>query len=204
MESRKISVFLYFSLTRAVQLPLLAKPAHYYNTRFMKKANLQRLKEENLFDLIGKEWMLVTAGTPEKFNTMTASWGGLGFLWNKPVAFIFIRPERYTYDFIEREERLTLSFLGKEHQDIHQICGKKSGRDCDKVKESGLCPVTTEAGNVTFSQARLTLEGRKLFVSDMKPEMFLDSSLLKRWYSDQPGGSFHRIYIIEIENIYER
>ena len=57
---------------------------------------------DNLFQTIGKEWMLVTAGTPEKFNTMTASWGGTGWLWNKPVAFVFIRPERYTYEFIEK------------------------------------------------------------------------------------------------------
>ena len=74
----------------------------------MKKTELKTLASENSFDLIGKEWMLVTAGNKEKFNTMTASWGGIGWLWNKPVAFIFIRPERYTHDFIERGSRLTL------------------------------------------------------------------------------------------------
>ena len=68
----------------------------------MKKTELKTLASENAFDLIGKEWMLVTAGNKEKFNTMTASWGGIGWLWNKPVAFVFIRPERYTHDFIER------------------------------------------------------------------------------------------------------
>ena len=67
---------------------------------------------ENFFEAIGKEWMLVTSGSKEKFNTMTASWGGIGFLWNKAVAFIFIRPERYTYEFIEKNDMLTLSFLG--------------------------------------------------------------------------------------------
>ena len=66
---------------------------------------------ENFFEAIGKEWMLVTSGSKEKFNTMTASWGGIGFLWNKAVAFIFIRPERYTYEFIEKNDMLTLSFL---------------------------------------------------------------------------------------------
>ena len=93
----------------------------------MKEINVSELKD-NMFDAISKEWMLVTAGTQEKFNMMTASWGGTGVLWAKPVAFIFIRPERYTYQFIEEGETLTLSFLGEEHKDIHKICGSKSGR----------------------------------------------------------------------------
>lgn len=77
----------------------------------MKEINVSELKD-NMFDAISKEWMLVTAGTQEKFNMMTASWGGTGVLWAKPVAFIFIRPERYTYQFIEEGETLTLSFPG--------------------------------------------------------------------------------------------
>ena len=113
---------------------------------------------ENFFEAIGKEWMLVTSGSKEKFNTMTASWGGIGFLWNKAVAFIFIRPERYTYEFIEKNDMLTLSFLGSGNRSIYNICGSKSGRDTDKIKESGLLPLTTPDGNVTFEQARLTLE----------------------------------------------
>ena len=87
---------------------------------------------ENFFEAIGKEWMLVTSGSKEKFNTMTASWGGIGFLWNKAVAFIFIRPERYTYEFIEKNDMLTLSFLGSGNRSIYNICGSKSGRDTDK------------------------------------------------------------------------
>ena len=82
----------------------------------MTKQDITILAKENAFDLIGKEWMLVTAGTPDKYNTMTASWGGIGWLWNKPVAFIFIRPERFTHDFIEANDRLTLSFYGEEYR----------------------------------------------------------------------------------------
>ena len=105
----------------------------------MKKLEVKDLKE-NFFEAIGKEWMLVTAGTKEKFNTMTASWGGIGWLWNKPVAFVFIRPERYTYEFVEKNDYLTLSFLGEENKKIHAVCGSKSGRNIDKVKETGLKP----------------------------------------------------------------
>ena len=169
----------------------------------MKKTELKILAKENTFDLIGKEWMLVTAGNKEKFNTMTASWGGIGWLWNKPVAFVFIRPERYTHDFTERESRLTLSFYKEEYRNILQFCGTKSGRDVDKVKETGLKPVALESGAMTFEQARLTLDCRKLFKSPMTAANFIDKSILEKWYGSQPGGSLHDIYVVEIEGVYE-
>ena len=169
----------------------------------MKKTELKTLASENAFDLIGKEWMLVTAGNKKKFNTMTASWGGIGWLWNRPVAFVFIRPERYTHDFIERESRLTLSFYKEEYRSILQFCGTKSGRDVDKVKETGLKPVALESGAMTFEQARLTLDCRKLFKSPMAAADFIDKSILEKWYGNQPGGSLHDVYVVEIEGVYE-
>ena len=98
--------------------------------------------DENVIRLIGSQWMLVTAGNPAHFNTMTASWGGLGFLWNRPVAFVFIRPQRYTFQFAEENSGLTLSFFGEEYRDALKICGSRSGRDTDKVAEAGLTPET--------------------------------------------------------------
>ena len=168
----------------------------------MKKTELKILAKENAFDLIGKEWMLVTAGNKEKLNTMTASWGGIGWLWNKPVAFVFVRPERYTHDFIERESRLTLSFYKEEYRNILQFCGTKSGRDVDKVKETGLKPIALESGAMTFEQARLTLDCRKLFKSPMAEADFIDKSILEKWYGPQPGGSLHDVYVVEIEGVY--
>lgn len=164
----------------------------------MKKIEISALKE-NFFNTIGKEWMLVTAGQKESFNTMTASWGGIGWLWNRPVAFIFIRPERYTYQFIEKNDRLTLSFLGFEapERNIYNFCGTKSGREVNKIEATGLKPIITENENVTFEQARLTLECRKLYVSDMKAESFLEKSILEKWYGET-HGNLHRIYIAEI------
>ena len=169
----------------------------------MKKTELKALAKENAFDLIGREWMLVTSGTKEKFNTMTASWGGIGWLWNRPVAFVFIRPERYTHEFIERESRLTLSFYREDCRGILQFCGSKSGRDVDKVKETGLKPVALESGAMTFEQARLTLDCRKLFKSPMSAANFIDKSILEKWYGSQPGGSLHDVYVVEIEGVYE-
>lgn len=165
----------------------------------MKKISVSELKD-NMFDAIGKEWMLVTAGTPEKFNMMTASWGGTGILWGKPVVFIFIRPERYTYEFIEKGDTLTLSFLGEAHRDIHKICGSQSGRDIDKVAASGLKPYVTENGNIAYEQARLILECKKLYADFIDADNFVDKLLISRWYEEGHGG-FHKMYILEIQNV---
>ena len=95
----------------------------------MRKIEISELKE-NFFETIGKEWMLITAGQEKSFNTMTASWGGIGWLWNRPVVFVFIRPERYTYQFTEKNDFFTLSFLGFDNQarNTYNLCGTKSGR----------------------------------------------------------------------------
>lgn len=165
----------------------------------MKKIDVHTLNE-NVFNLIGKEWMLISAGTPEHFNTMTASWGGIGWLWNKPVAFVFVRPERYTFEFTEKEEMMTLSFLGTDsHRDIYAYCGSHSGRHEDKAKACGLTPVTTEMGQVTFAQSRLTLECRKLYVDHLQASHFVDQSLLQKWYGDTQGN-LHQMYVVEIVN----
>lgn len=125
--------------------------------------------DENVIRLIGSQWMLVTAGNPAHFNTMTASWGGLGFLWNRPVAFVFIRPQRYTFQFAEENSGLTLSFFGEEYRDALKICGSRSGRDTDKVAEAGLTPEPTPGGNVAFGEASLVLECRKLYAEMLRP-----------------------------------
>ena len=117
--------------------------------------DLSLVGREDPFQAIGHEWLLITAGTPTHYNMMTASWGMLGILWNKPVATIFIRPERYTHDFVETTDRLTLSLLGN-HREAYKICGSKSGRDLDKTTVAGLHPATLPDDLVTFAEARST------------------------------------------------
>lgn len=168
----------------------------------MTKKDLSVLAEENVFELIGKEWMLVTAGTSVDCNTMTASWGGIGWLWNRPVAFVFIRPERYTHDFIERYGRLTLSFYGEEYRKALQLCGSKSGRDVNKVAATGLTLHALQSGAVTFAEARMTLDCHKLFKVNMQNCNFIDKEILAKWYNEQPGGSLHDIYIVEIDDVF--
>ena len=168
----------------------------------MNKVDLACLAKEDAFKLIGSDWMLVCAGKKDRFNMMTASWGGIGWLWNRPVAFVFIRPERHTHEFVEAEERLSLSFFTEEWRDALKFCGSKSGRDYDKCKETGLSAVELESGVVTFGEARLTLDCRKLFKASMEKSSFIDRDILAKWYNDNPGGSLHDVYVVEIESVY--
>lgn len=152
---------------------------------------------DNFIELIGHEWMLVTAGTAERFNTMTASWGGVGYLWNKPVAVIFVRPERYTFEFIEQTGRFTLSFLGERHKDVHKITGSRSGREIDKIAAAGLHPIFTESGGILYEETRLGLECSVLYADGIEADRFLDPALARQWYGPQQGGA-HKMYIAEI------
>ncbi|KAF0202337.1 MAG: hypothetical protein FD170_2063 [Bacteroidetes bacterium] len=149
---------------------------------------------------IGMEWMLITAGNAVKCNTMTASWGGTGFLWNKPVAFIFVRPQRFTYQFIEDNSLFTCSFFDEEDHEKLQFCGTKSGRDTDKIAATGLHLLETPEGAFTFNQARLYLVCKKLYFQDIEPGGFIDSSVAKHY----PEKDYHRMYIGEIISGAER
>jgi len=149
----------------------------------------------NPFQLIGRDWMLVTAGTAASFNTMTASWGGLGHLWNRDVSFCFVRPQRYTYGFMERASHYTLTFYDEAHRAALDYCGSHSGRDVDKVAATGLTPIGDEAGAVYFAEARLVLVCRKLYAGDIVRAGFTDPALPAELY---PKGDFHRMYVGEI------
>jgi flavin reductase (DIM6/NTAB) family NADH-FMN oxidoreductase RutF len=150
---------------------------------------------ENVFNLVGEEWMLITAGNPEHFNTMTASWGTLGILWHLPVAICFIRPQRYTFEFAEASGYYTLSFLQPGNRDILDFCGTKSGRDTDKIKETGLNPLVTKRGNIYYEQCRLVLECRKLYADRIREEEFIIPDLIRKNY---PRKDFHKFYIGEV------
>jgi flavin reductase (DIM6/NTAB) family NADH-FMN oxidoreductase RutF len=119
--------------------------------------------------------MLVSAGDAAKWNTMTASWGGVGVLWNRKVAFVFVRPSRYTFSFLERGSRFTLSFLPEEHRDILTKCGGVSGRNADKAALTGLKPFEPNPGLVSFEQARLVLACRKLYAQDLNSNSVIRS-----------------------------
>lgn len=155
-----------------------------------KECNIREL-QPSAVELISDRWMLVTAGTPGRFNTMTASWGAVGELWGKDVAFTFIRPQRYTYEFMENNGFFTLSFFDGYKKEL-ALCGSKSGRDVDKVKECGFTPVFDQG--VYFEEASIVLVCKKLAFQDIDPRGFLDPSI----ESNYAAKDYHRVYIGEI------
>lgn len=162
----------------------------------MKKETSARALQGNFIKMLSEDWALLTAGTIENFNTMTVSWGGIGELWNKDVGFVFVRPQRYTYEFIENNDYFSLSFFGGEYKKELGLCGSKSGRDIDKMDATGFIPV--DLGNtVDFEQAKITVVMKKLAYQDMKPDGFLDESIMKNY----TNNDFHRIYVGEIVKI---
>ncbi len=165
----------------------------------------EKLKPEdlnlNVFDKIGKEWMLVSAYDESKkplpYNTMTASWGGMGVMWNKNIFICAIRPQRYTFGFAEKSDIITVSFFDKKYKKALSLCGTLSGRDCDKIAAAGLTPVI-ENSAVFFEQATLTFVGKKLYSSFLEKSGFCDDSILPDCY---PNNDFHKMYACEIIEI---
>lgn len=153
-------------------------------------------KLDNALKLIGKDWMLITVKDGEGANAMTASWGCMGVLWNKPVAVCFIRPQRYTYGLAENEERMSLAFFGEGYREALSLCGSKSGRDCDKLSLTGFT-VSDVDGVPVIDQASTVVIGKKLYADDLKEDNFVDKVMLDNYKSKD----FHRIYVLEIQKV---
>lgn len=148
----------------------------------------------NAFDKIGKQWMLITASDGEKVNAMTASWGGLGVIWGKKVAYIFVRESRYTKEFIDKSDTLSLAFFTEDKKPMLGYMGKVSGRDEDKIAKAGL-NVYMKDGIPVFKEAESTLLCKKLYAGAISPSDFVDDSIDTTWYADK---DYHTMYIVEI------
>ncbi len=153
---------------------------------------------ENFIKLIGKEWMLITAGDKHNYNMMTASWGGAGFLWGRPVVTAYVRPERYTHDYIERTHRFTLTFFSADMKKTLALMGSQSGRDYDKMCDPALTCVELPSGEIAFKEARLILECEVLYKDAFAADKFVVSEPLENWYGPKHGG-LHDIYIAEVK-----
>ncbi|MFA6938246.1 MAG: flavin reductase [Treponema sp.] len=163
---------------------------------------------DNAFEMIGKDWLLVSACTKEvqpdgeiktgKVNTMTASWGGLGVLWNKDVATIYLRPTRYTKEIIDKTDSFSISVLPTTFKNALNYCGTHSGRDCDKLREAKLDVNYSADGTPWIKQARLVLICKKIYVQEFDPNCFADELVCKQNYKK---NDFHTMYIGEITRV---
>nr|WP_300091838.1 flavin reductase [Sedimentibacter sp.] len=167
-------------------------------------SNFIEIKTEELnispFELIGHDWMLITAEKDGKANTMTASWGGLGVMWGKNVAYTVVRPQRYTKEFIENSETFSLSFFDPGFKKQLSYLGSISGREEDKIKKSGLTLMHVDS-TPSFEEASVVIVCKKLYAQDFKPEFFIEKEHEEKWY---PNKDYHKLYISEVIKILKK
>ncbi len=150
----------------------------------------------NAFQIFEKDWALLTAGTPQRYNTMTIGGGGLGTLWGKPVATVYVKPVRYTHELMDASEYFTVSFYPKEYRRAMGLLGTLSGRDCDKVARAGLTPKPLDSA-VTFQEAEVTLLCKKIYRQDLDTAAMPRDVVADYYASEEP----HTMYIGEVIDI---
>ena len=159
------------------------------------------------FSALAEHGVLVSAGYGTErgeWNTMTASWALMGYLWNRPMAMLFIRPQRHTAVFAEEEDYLSVSFLDTADEKMREalkICGSISGRDEDKAERAGLTPILHDGTAIGFEEAALTVSCRKLYRTQFDMDLFLDPQVILDCY---PKKDFHYVYYCEIRDAYLR
>ncbi len=165
---------------------------------FFRNFRIDNMKN-SVFEYFDDEWMLISAGTPDNYNMMTASWGGMGFMWGRPVFFVVIRKNRYTRTFLEKNKVFTCSYYGFEYMKALEICGTTTGRNTNKAKKAGL---TVEAvpgyDTVTFKEARSTFVCRKILHQNLETSCFDNQEILEKFYTDEDA---HVLFIGSIEMI---
>jgi len=149
-----------------------------------------KLQPHHLFH---HQWVLITAGdyATRDFNTMTIGWGAIGTMWSRPFAFVAVRHSRYTFEFMEKFNSFTLAAFPSEYHQALSLLGNRSGRDGDKIAESGLTPIASQiVAAPSFSEAEIVVECQKIYADDLNPAHFIDENLYKQY----PNRDYHRIY----------
>lgn len=164
----------------------------------LEKINISELKADP-FDLIGKKWALLTSGNVSSYNTMTVSWGHMGVMWGSPSAIAFVRTNRHTFSFMEKNDLFTLSFFDEKYRSVLNFCGSRSGRDCDKAKETGITPIEL-GGAAAFAEASLVIVCKKQYSALLDPDAFCDREAFEKWYSE--SNPIHKEYIGKIISVY--
>lgn len=154
--------------------------------------------QKDPYHLIDQDWMLITAMKKDgSYNTMTASWGTIGSLWEKPVAIVWVRPQRYTKQFVDDSKTVTLSFFTWSYHQQLVYLGSHSGKDEDKIAQCGLTPIIDQ-NYVYFDQANIVIKGKKLYQQDVDEACFKDQHVLDTVY---PKRDLHTMYIYEITSV---
>lgn len=164
----------------------------------MKETNIKDFSIK-IFEAIGKDAFLLASGTLNHHNCMTVGWASLGFLWRRPVAFVFVRPQRYTYQFMEKYDFFSMNFFNSDYDDVLQLCGNNSGRDINKMQLEKITPVDFLQKVIYYKEAKVSIICKKIYFQDINPKNLLDKSVLSLY----PLNDFHRIYYGEVIQILE-
>ncbi|MBE7007927.1 MAG: hypothetical protein E7422_02070 [Ruminococcaceae bacterium] len=149
-----------------------------------------------IFSQFNKKWALLSAGTIDDFNAMTISWGGMGTLWSRDVVTVYVKPVRYTWQYMEKNDYFTVSFYPEANKRDLSVMGSKSGRECDKVALTSLTPKAL-ANGVTFEQAETTIVCRKLYWQDLTRSV-MPQDVVSTYYKEEEP---HRMYVGEVVDI---
>ncbi|MFR9649316.1 MAG: flavin reductase [Rikenellaceae bacterium] len=192
---KKIGLILTFALLFSA---VLAQPIVAQSMEGFEQISINDL-DDSYTRMLSKDWGVVSAGDKESFNSMTISWGALGNVWGKATVMIFIRPDRYTHKFVEKQDRVSITFFGGAHKDDLRYLGSNSGRDGDKISKTSLISVFTPSGLPTYQQAEIIIEGRKLYKTSLKKGEFSDKELEKKQHGE---GLYHDAYFYEVERVW--
>jgi len=161
----------------------------------------------NVFKLVGQDYTVITAGTDSSYNSMTASYGGWGQLFEKPTTWCFLNASRYTLEFIRKEQKYTMTYFDEEYTEQVLAFGSRSGRNSEKMKENTLTSVKTPSGNITYKEAKLIIECKLVAVTGMNPDDFYTEegkSFVEKGMKDGNGKEYHKIVLGEITNVWIR
>ncbi len=148
----------------------------------------------NIFDLIANQWGLLCAGNMKNYNMMTISWGLFGELWHKKIVTVFVRPQRYTYEFMEHNDYFTINFFSHSMKNVLELCGNESGKNIDKMGLKELTPVLYKNKTVFFEESNLIIICKKVYTDNLNPDNFLDNSIMDNY----PKKNYHKFYMGEI------
>lgn len=154
----------------------------------------------DIFSMFHGRWALLTAGTPEDYNTMTIGWGDMGTVWNKPTVTVYVRENRYTYEFMQRHKEFTVCFFPEAARKDLALLGKLSGRDGDKIAQTGLTPKPLE-NTVGFAEAELTFVCKTLYSHRMDRTQ-VPREIVERYYTGD--DTIHHLYIAEVVDVFGR
>jgi len=158
----------------------------------------------DVFTLISKDCAVITAGTPERYNSMVAGWGGWGVLFSKPSAFLMLRSNRYTLELMRKEQRYTMTFFDDTYKDDFMLFGQSSGRDGDdKMRNTRLTAVQTPSGNMTFKEAKLIIECKLVQITTVSPNDFFteeSKTFIDKAYAET--HDYHKLVFGEITNVW--